>query len=112
MKRDLWNRLLRVAYGSDIEAPQLFLQHTYLTIVAKAIATVALFDDLPKGGAALLAGQLFKNLGILGAVESDFFDWVLLAQGGDELVMNIARHANRFRLRDINADILKGLMKA
>jgi len=112
LKRDLWNRLLRVAYGSDIEAPQLFLQHTYLTIVAKAIATVALFDELPKSGAALLAGESFKNLGILGAVESDFFDWVLLAQGGDELVMNIARHANRFRLRDINADILKGLYES
>ena len=112
LKRDLWNRLLRVAYGSDIEAPQLFLQHTYLTIVAKAIATVALFDELPKNGAALLAGESFKNLGILGAVESDFFDWVLLAQGGDELVMNIARHTNRFRLRDINVDILKGLYES
>jgi len=112
LKRDLWNRLLRVAYGSDIEAPQLFLQHTYLTIVAKAIATVALFDELPKSGAALLAGESFENLGILGAVESDFFDWVLLAPGGDELVINIARHANRFRLRDINADILKGLYES
>jgi SAM-dependent methyltransferase len=112
LKRDLWNRLLRVAYGGDIEAPQLFLQHTYLTIVAKAIATVALFDELPKSGAALLAGESFNNLGISGAVESDFFDWVLLAQGGDELVMNIARHANRFRLRDINADILKGLYES
>jgi N-6 DNA Methylase len=112
LKRDLWNRLLRVAYGGDIEAPRLFLQHTYLTIVAKAIATVALFDELPKTGAALLAGEPFKNLGVLGAVESDFFDWVLLAKGGDELVMNIARHANRFRLRDINADILKGLYES
>lgn len=112
LKRDLWNRLLRVAYGSDIEDPQLFLQHTYLTVVAKTIATVALFDELPKTGAALLAGEPFKNLGILGAVESDFFDWVLLAPGGDDLVMNIARHANRFRLRDINADILKGLYES
>lgn len=112
LKRDLWNRLLRVAYGSDIEAPQLFLQHTYLTIVAKAIATVALFDELPKSGRALLAGDSFRELGILGAVESDFFDWVLLAPGGEDLVMNIARHVNRFRLRDIQADILKGLYES
>ena len=104
--------LASVAYGGDIEAPQLFLQHTYLTIVAKAIATVALFDELPKSGAALLAGAPFKTLGVLGAVESDFFDWVLLAEGGDELVMNIARHANRFRLHNINADILKGLYES
>ncbi len=112
LKRDLWNRLLRVAYGGDVDTPQLFFQHTYLTVVAKAIATVALFDELPASGAALLAGKSFKNLGILGAVESDFFDWVVLAPGGDELVMNIARHANRFQLRDIDADILKGLYES
>jgi hypothetical protein len=112
LKRDLWNRLLRVAYGSDIEAPQLFLQHTYLTIVAKAIATAALFDELPGSGKSLLSGDLFRNLGILGAVESDFFDWLLLAPGGDDLVMNIARHVSRFRLRDIQADILKGLYES
>ena len=112
LKRDLWNRLLRVAYGGDVDAPQLFLQHTYLTIVAKVIATVALFDELPKDGAALLTGEMFRDLGIFGAVESDFFDWVLLAPGGNELVMNIARHANRFQLHDIDADILKGLYES
>jgi hypothetical protein len=48
LKRDLWNRLLRVAYGADIAAPSLFFQHTYLTIVAKAIATVALLDACPR----------------------------------------------------------------
>src|SRR5262249_18897923 len=79
LKRDLWNRLLRVAYGGDVDTPDLFFQHTYLTVVAKAIATVALFDELPPTGAALLAGEPFRNLGILGAVESDFFDWLLLA---------------------------------
>jgi len=112
LKRDLWSRLLGVAYGGVISAPALFFQHTYLTIVAKAIATVALFDELPASGADLLAGAAFKHLGILGAVESDFFDWVLLAPGGDQLVMNIAKHTNRFRLRDIDADILKGLYES
>jgi hypothetical protein len=112
LKRDLWNRLVRVAYGGNIEAPQLFFQHTYLTIVAKAIATVALFDALPRDGRALLDGEGFRDLGIVGAVEADFFDWVLMAPGGSDLVMNVARHANRFRLRDIEVDILKGLYES
>jgi hypothetical protein len=112
LKRDLWNRLIRVAYGGNIDAPELFFQHTYLTIVAKAIATVALFDNLPTDGKALLDGDAFKNLGIVGAVEADFFDWVLFASGGSELVMNVARHANRFQLRDIEVDILKGLYES
>jgi hypothetical protein len=112
LKRDLWNRLLRVAYGGDVEAPDLFLQHTYLTIVAKSVATLALLDTLPPNGEALLTGQAFRDLGIVGAIESDFFDWILLEPEGDDLVMEIARHANRFKLRDINADILKGLYES
>jgi hypothetical protein len=101
--------LLRVAYGADVEAPALFFQHTYLTIVAKAIATVALLDALPSSGRELLEGKPFSDLRIVGAIESDFFDWVLLHSKGGDLVMEIAREVNRFRLRDIQVDILKGL---
>jgi hypothetical protein len=62
LKRDFWNRLLRVAYGADIGAPALFLQHTYLTLVAKSVATGALADQLPStGGNALLSGQAFRS---------------------------------------------------
>jgi hypothetical protein len=109
LKRDLWNRLLRVAYGADIGAPLLFLQHTYLTVVAKSIATAALTDNLPPNSEALLSGQAFRDLGIVGAIESDFFDWILLEANGRDLVMEIARHANRFRLKDIDTDVLRGL---
>jgi hypothetical protein len=112
IKRDLWNRLLSMAYGSELDAPSLFFQHTYLTIVAKAIATVALLDTLPASGADLLDGKSFRDLSIVGAVEGDFFDWILLSPDGGDLVMEIARHANRFRLRDIEADILKGLYES
>ena len=38
LKRDIWNRLLSEAYGDDVGEDPLFLQHTYLTIVVKAIA--------------------------------------------------------------------------
>lgn len=112
LKRQLWDRLLRVAYGSEIDDSGLFLQHTYLVIVAKAIATAALADGLPATGRALLDGDKFREQGINGAVESDFFDWILETEGGDALVLKIAAQANRFELNAIESDVLKGLYES
>jgi SAM-dependent methyltransferase len=112
VKRQLWDRLLRVAYGSEIEAPELFLQHTYLVIVAKAVATAAFVDHLPTTGQDLLDGKEFRDLGIVGAVEADFFDWLLKAPEGDDLVLRIARQAARFDLSAIEIDVLKGLYES
>lgn len=112
IKRQLWDRLLRVAYGSEIEAPELFLQHTYLVIVAKAIATAAFMDHLPNSGQDLLDGKEFRELGILGAVEADFFDWLLRDASGGTLVLRIARQAARFNLAAIETDVLKGLYES
>lgn len=112
LKRQLWDRLLRVAYGTEIEAPELFLQHTYLVILAKAVATAALAERLPDTGRDLLDGAPFRDLGILNAVEADFFDWLLVDPGGDALVLRIARQAQRFDLTKIDVDVLKGLYES
>ena len=45
LKRDLWDGLLREAYGEEVGEDSLFLQHTYLAIVVKTIAARVL--DLP-----------------------------------------------------------------
>lgn len=113
LKRDIWDRLLRVAYGTEIDAPELFLQHTYLVILAKTVATKALTDRLPENGRDLLDGQPFRDLGILNAIESDFFDWLLCDEAaGETLVMQIARQAQRFNLEAIDVDVLKGLYES
>lgn len=112
VKRSLWDRLLRVAYGSEVDAPELFLQHTYLVIVAKAVATSAFVARLPERGIDLLDGRAFTDLGIVGAVESDFFDWLLKGTGGDALVLKIARQAARFDLEAIESDVLKALYES
>lgn len=112
VKRQLWDRLLRVAYGSEVDAPELFLQHTYLVIVAKAIATAAFVSHLPTSGRDLLDGKDFTDLGISGAVEGDFFDWLLADSEGDSLVLKIARQAARFDLSAIEVDVLKGLYES
>ena len=68
LKRDLWNGLLREAYGADVGDDSLFLQHTYLTIVVKAIAARVL-DLSVTDPEALLSGRALAEEGILGAVE-------------------------------------------
>ena len=111
LKRELWDGLLRQVYGDDVGSDALFLQHTYLTILVKAIAARVL--DLPVDDApAVLSGQLLADEGIVGAVEADFFDWLLLAEGGAELVRALANETVRFRLRDVEIDVLKSLYES
>ena len=111
LKRELWEGLLRQVYGDDVGTDPLFLQHTYLTILVKAIAARVL--DLPVDDpAAVLSGRLLSDEGIVGAVEADFFDWPLIAEGGDELVRTLAAETERFRLRDVEVDVLKSLYES
>ena len=117
LKRTLWADLLQMVYGESVDAADfvkgddLFFQHTYLTIVAKTMATRALGIPLPQP-ANLLSGQPFRDAGITGAVESDFFDWIVDAPDGVALVNRIAGQASRFRLEDIEHDVLKELYES
>ena len=76
LKRQLWAQLLKLVYGREVESDALFFQHTFLVVVAKAIAlaVLGLRDDNPRH---VLSGAAFEAAGILGAAESDFFDWVV-----------------------------------
>ena len=111
LKRQLWDGLLREAYGTEVGNDALFLQHTYLTIVAKTIAARVL--DLPADNAeAILSGRALDEIGIQGAVESDFFDWILEIGEGRDLTLRIARQTARFSLREVEVDVLKALYES
>ena len=112
LKRALWDRLLGLAYGADVGDDALFLQHTYLVVVAKAMAWEAMIATLPGNAADLLHGAAYSELGIVGQSEPDFFDWVLATEDGANLVMRTARQVARFRLHDIQVDILKALYES
>ena len=112
LKRALWDRLLGLAYGDEVGDDPLFLQHTYLVIVAKAMAWRAMIEAPPGNAAALLHGTAFSDLGIVGQSEPDFFDWVLATEEGADLVMRTERQVARFRLHDIRVDILKALYES
>ena len=110
LKRQLWAQRLEQVYGSPVDADDLFFQHTYLAVVAKTIAVHVLGVPMP-APRDLLAGRPFEQAGISGVVESDFFDWMLDADA-DDLVRRIALHASRFRLREVQTDVLKGLYES
>ena len=112
LKQELWDRFLGLAYGARVGDDALFLQHTYLAVIAKAIAWAAIIETPPEDASALLHGDAFSHSGITGQSEPDFFDWVLATDAGEELVMRIYRHVNRFRLQDISVDILKALYES
>ncbi len=112
LKRELWITLLGLAYGADVGNDALFLQHTYLAIVAKAIAWGAIIGVPPQEATALLHGEAFQELGISGQNEPDFFDWVLDDGNGRDLVTRIACQVSRFNLHDIRTDILKVLYES
>ena len=111
LQRQLWSQLLTLVHGREVEDDDLWLQHTFLVIVAKAIAArvMEVETDDPE---AILSGRSFVDAGIVGAVESDFFDWVLLAPEGVDLVGRLARHVGRFRLREAKTDVLKILYES
>ena len=113
LKRELWDQLLSLAYGAEeIGDDALFLQHTYLAVVAKAVAWAAMIGHPPRDAPDLLHGGAFSELGIKGQSEPDFFDWVLTTTEGAELVMRISRQVSRFQLSDIRVDILKALYES
>ncbi|MEO8926950.1 MAG: N-6 DNA methylase, partial [Caulobacteraceae bacterium] len=110
-QRQLWSQLLTLVYGREIEDDDLWLQHTFLVVVAKSIAA-RIMDVEADDPEEILSGRVFTAAGVFGAVESDFFDWILLAPGGPDLVRRLARHVGRFRLREVKIDVLKILYES
>lgn len=110
-KRALWSQLLARVYGSPVDDDDLFFQHTYLTAIAKTMAAHMIGAGHPSP-ADLLSGRLFEQANLYGVAESDFFDWVLRADGGERLVERVALQVGVFRLADVRTDVLKGLYES
>ena len=111
LKRQLWADMLKLVYGKDVEDQSLWFRHSYLVIVTKciALAVMDLREDDPR---RMLSGEAFASAGITGAVESDFFDWMVATPAGEALVTKIMAHVRRFRLREVESDVLKILYES
>ena len=114
LKRELWARLLRTAFGTSFEDDaQLFVEHSLLVASAEVIAhAVVGLDPATLPPASILSGQRFQQAGISGVVEEDFFDWVLEVEGGERFVRALARRLMRFSWGAVEHDVMKVLYES
>lgn len=112
VKFDEWDKLLAKAYGHSVARTELFLRHTYLSMLAKMIAYTALYKGKPKGSElpGILNGKAFTNLNNL--AEEDFFCWVLMPSMHSEameLLQGLTQHLAVYDMTKVNEDLLKDL---
>lgn len=116
VKRGLWAKLLRTALGTQFEDDDdLFLEHTYLVIVATLIAHMVVgyqASALKGDPEQALSGRLFARNGIRGVGESGFFDWILDVPGGRGFVGDVARRLSVFTWAGVDHDVLKALYQS
>jgi SAM-dependent methyltransferase len=116
LKRELWAKLLRSALGSQFDgSDELFIDHTYLVLLATLIGHAVAGFDLNEAShepGVLLSGQLFERTGLLGVGQAGFFDWILDSDSGAEIVTDIARRAASFDWTDVDHDVLKALYQS
>ena len=113
IKRQLWFDLLRSALGeiatSETQLDDLFVRHTYLSMVIGMVVQASFGLDLrliaEREPSDLLRGRTFWNdTGLQGVVESDFFAWPTEV-GGDAAIRALARRIARFDWRDAPSDV-------
>lgn len=107
-----WRRLLAHVYGSEVGEEELFLRHTYLALLARLMAYLAIKKEppMPDELPGLVDGAAFRRLGLPNLVEEDFFAWVLAAKGEAlSLLGGLARHLAVYDFDALNQDLLKEL---
>ena len=117
LKRELWAKLLRTAFGSAFDDDKdLFVDHTLLVLTGEIIAHAVLgFDISPTAGLnaqSIVSGSSFRDAQISGVVESDFFDWPAEVDGGEQFVKSLASRLSRFDWSEPDHDVLKHLYEA
>lgn len=110
-----WNGLLAKVYGSSPGDEDLFIKHTYLTMVSRAVVTLALFREVRRETSlyrGLVNGEFFRERNIQNLAEDDFFSW---ASGTPaeaaffEFFGNLFKRLGEFDWSRIDEDLLKML---
>lgn len=117
VKRDLWAKLLKTAFGSAFEDDSaIFINHTLLVLTAEIIAHAVVNVDVSAASnisaVDLVEGTEFKKAIIHGVVEADFFDWVAAVPGGEQFIRALADRISRFDWDKVEHDVLKHLYES
>lgn len=77
-----WHKYLTYTYGDLKTTEDLYLRHTYLSVLARFIVWAALAHKDTNATPSLqlindlISGKWFKDIGVINLVESDFFHWI------------------------------------
>ncbi|MGD0822866.1 MAG: N-6 DNA methylase [Desulfomonilia bacterium] len=115
VKYSEWNSLLSKVYGSEIGDQHLFITHTYLAMLSRAIVALTLFPKKIRDHAmckGIIDGAFFKQNRFSNLAEPDFFSWPLDTTIEDKIVNdveNLFRCLAIYNFKTLNEDILKEL---
>lgn len=117
LKRSLWARSLRTALGTQFtDDDALFIDHTYLVLLAELIANMVVGVDIVDESidvTGLVTGRvLSESRHIRGVVEEDFFDWPIDHPQGQEFIRRLARRVAQFNWDEVEHDVLKFLYES
>ncbi|MBI5385484.1 MAG: N-6 DNA methylase [Verrucomicrobia bacterium] len=110
-----WNTLLAKVYGSALGDRALFLKHTYLVMVSRAVVAAALAPvqlGTVKQFRGLVDGEFFRALGIQNLAEPDFFSWALdtpSEAGFCDFIHQLLGSLSVYDFAKLDEDILKEL---
>ena len=109
--RTAWEKALVLAYGNLKVSNELFVQHTYLAIVARLLIWSAL-ERRPLGESEtedVLSGLYFRSRNISNIAEHDYFWWHLIPGGMplEKTLVAVSKQLATYDLTKVKEDILK-----
>ena len=108
-----WASFLRIVYGSAVDNEDLFLRHTYLSILAKLLAYSSISGGvLPVSTSQIreiLEGKTFEKWNVHNFLEEDFFSWVARSEEGIIAARVLLDRLSTYDLTTIDEDVLKSL---
>ncbi len=110
-----WSKFLSIAYGGFDARDNIFLIHTYLSVISKMLAYCVVsnddfIDDSELKG--ILDGTIFHRYNIRNFVDNDFFHWINTERSFNNLkkvFRLIAQEISNFEFDNVDEDILKGV---
>ena len=117
---DEWNKYLSIVYGTNEVSFDIFLRHTYLATMAKAIVFLYILKKqniTEDEKIAVLEGGAFKHFGITNFLVEDFFSWVSKSITrrtknrplGLIILDMMLENLRHFNLDQLNQDVLKDI---
>lgn len=110
-----WNILLSRVYGEELGNIDLFLRHTYLTMLSRLLIAKTLFPNEIRSASdyrGLLTGEYFSKKNIYNLVEPDFFGWAIDTTVENDFIGYLSKlegYLSVYDLSQITEDILKQL---